>query len=96
MMCLYYLATIFSTISIISATSESSSVTTTPQPVYKPPDNYVPHATYPYAETYPVPGYDNFLIPAGPVHYPNMQNDKENDDTSVSNVPVSKLILLFF
>lgn len=79
--------TTFSLILAATTTAGPSPTTAAPQPVYKPSDNYVPHATYPYSETYPVPGYDGFLVPAGSVQY--QPNDDDNDDTSVSSVPVS-------
>lgn len=84
---LYPLFIILATINaILAASTPDISTTSAPQPVYKPSDNYIPHATYPYAETYPVPGYDGFLVPAiQPYNY------NENDDTSLSNVPVSYL-----
>lgn len=92
----YFPLTFLATFSVIlayiraeSITSATTTTTAVPQPVYKPADNYVPHATYPYAETYPVSGYDGFIVPAGSVQYQNTQNDIENDNTSLSNVPVS-------
>lgn len=86
LLCLF---TILATTNVILAASTPEiSTTAAPQPVYKPSDNYVPHSTYPYAETYPVPGYDGFLLPAGSVQ---ANNYNEDDDTSLSNVPVSYL-----
>lgn len=67
----------------------STSSPPVPQPVYQPGDNYVPHATYPYSDTYPISGYDGYLVPAGSIQY---TAPKQEDDTAVSNVPVSVFI----
>ncbi|KAI4460137.1 glutathione s transferase d10 isoform a-related [Holotrichia oblita] len=51
------------------------------------PASYIPHATFPYAETYPNPtGYENYLIPVGP-QYP----DLKDEETSV--LPTTPTIL---
>lgn len=49
------------------------------------PVGYVPHAIFPYAETYPNPlGYENYLGPSGP-QYP----DVEEQTSIIPTTPVS-------
>lgn len=92
----HVLVAVMATFCLVSADTATIPTTSTsspsvPQPVYQPGDNYVPHATYPYSDTYPISGYDGYLVPAGSIQY---TAPKQEDDSAVSNVPVSNCFYL--
>ncbi|GJQ82543.1 putative glutathione S-transferase, C-terminal domain [Trypoxylus dichotomus] len=56
------------------------------------PLSYIPHATFPYSETYPNPGYENYLVPLGP-QYPDMP---EEETTAVAAPTILQIALKMF
>ncbi|XP_071055477.1 uncharacterized protein [Onthophagus taurus] len=68
--------------------STISSTTTSPQTI----EPFIPHKVYPYAETYPNSGYDNYLIPLGPVYNP----DEEKGITSQPPITIIEYIVFNF
>lgn len=57
----------------IQQVTPATQTSAAPQPAYQPQDpvtGYVPHATYPYADTYgPAAGYEGYLVPAAGSQY---------------------------